>query len=256
MTPGLPDIDQEDLDERGYVVVPQLVSSEELVGFEAAIAELCEVECARKGISPAADPMLSLFQSSREYREVLYPLLRNLRVVRKMAADVGDRLAEAGLFERWGFRVPMVWSYFRADPPQEQTYLLPMHQDYATTHCRKAWRLWLTLRDADRHHGTLKIVPGTHRHGVYAHDCSDPSRPAVPESAYRDLPVDEFELPAGHAVLHSPFLIHGSVCNASDRMKYVLLVQIQDLATVFDPDDASDEVGRGFRAITQARTQS
>jgi ectoine hydroxylase-related dioxygenase (phytanoyl-CoA dioxygenase family) len=65
--------------------------------------------------------------------------------------------------------------------------------------------------------------------------------------------VEELTVSAGDGVLFSPFLVHGSVANRSDRVKLVMLVQIQDLSTMFDPDDASDEIGRQMRAIHAVR---
>jgi len=248
------EVDESALAERGFTILPKVVPESQLVEFEDAIRDFCRGEIERRAISPVArDPLIDLFLSSDPYREKLFPLLRNLRSVQAMASAIGRALEDHGHFEHWGFRTPMVWPNLRVDLPNEEKYLLPMHQDYASCHCRRAWRLWVPLRDADRVSGTMKIVPGTHREGILPHDISDPAYPGVPESECRNRPVEELTVSAGDGVLFSPFLVHGSVANRSDRIKFVMLVQIQDLSTMFDPDDASDEMEQQMRAIHAVR---
>ena len=50
----------------------------------------------------------------------------------------------------------------------------------------------------------------------------------------------------------SPLIVHGSVPSQSVRMKYVLLIQIQDLATMIDPRDADEPLTQGLH-LTRLR---
>ena len=54
--------------------------------------------------------------------------------------------------------------------------------------------------------------------------------------------MQTLELPAGDGVIFNPWLVHGSVANQSQRTKWVLLLQVQDLAAFVNPDEPTDPV--------------
>lgn len=254
MAPNVLPIDDAALERDGFAVVPELVSSSEVEAFKGAMAAFCRAYLDRRGeVTDSKDPFVAILQRDQEWRETLFPLLRNLRVVQRIASQVAASIEASGAYERWGYQVPLAWPSFRADPPQEDTYLLPMHQDYGSTRCHKALRLWIPLRDADLMSGTIDVVPGSHKLGPLEYDMSDPKYPHVPEEHWRHLRVTTIEVPAGTGVLMNPLMLHRSVMGRSGRMKYVLLMQLQDLTTIMDPSDDEDDLGRVFRELTAER---
>lgn len=240
-------IDTDSLEARGYIVLRSAVEARLLAEFEATIDALARAQVARTEITPtAAEPLIDLLRIGGEYRKMLFGLLRNLYVLHKMTAAIGERLDAAGFF-RWSLMAaPLYWPTLRADLPGEQTYLLDMHQDVKSTRCHTAWRMWVPLRPVDERRGTMKLVPESHALGPLPHDLTDPASYFVPERHYRGLPVETLSLPAGSAVLMNPLIVHGSVPSQSARMKYVLLIQIQDLATMVDPRDADEPLTQGL----------
>lgn len=247
-------IDDAALESDGFEVVPGLVPSSDLDAFEAAIAVFCRDYLDRRGeVADSDDPFVGILQRDHEWRETLFPLLRNMWVVQRIASQVAASLEVSGAFDRWGFQVPLVWPSFRADPPGETTYLLPMHQDYGSTRCHRALRLWIPFRDANSESGTIDVVPGSHRLGPVEYDMSDPSHPQIPEEYWRQVGATRIEVPAGTGVLMNPLVIHRSVVGRSGSMKYVLLLQLQDLTTIMDPSDDQDDLGRRFRELTVKR---
>jgi ectoine hydroxylase-related dioxygenase (phytanoyl-CoA dioxygenase family) len=153
-------------------------------------------------------------------------------------------------------QVPIVWPTLRADLPGEETYVLPLHQDYATTRSRTAWRLWIPLRAVDRHHGTMVVAPGSHRAGPYSYDRASSGGWAIPQHELdrRGLDTLTLEMDAGDGVIFSPWLVHGSVPNASQRTKWVLLLHVQDLSAFVDPTDPDDPL-RQFMDLSEARRE-
>ena len=127
-----------------------------------------------------------------------------------------------------------------------------MHQDYGTMRSHKAWRMWIPLRAVNEEYGTMKIVLGSHKLGVVPHDLSDPNYPVVNEYVYQGLPTHTLDLPAGSGVIFNPLTLHTSIPNRSNRMKYILLIQIQDHSAMVDPDDADDDMAILIRT-TEAR---
>jgi len=233
-------IDLAALHQRGYTAMDRLIDVEVLAEFELVMARLGEVGLERKGLSPqAADAMTDLLKTGGDYRARLFANLKNLQIVQEMGHCVSERLAADGFLDWAELIAPVIYPTLRADVPGETRYLLPMHQDYATQ-CRKAWRIWIPLRPANAQNGTMQVVPGSHHAGYIEHDTTDPAKPFVSPDRYGWREPLVLDLAAGDGILLDPLLVHGSVPADRDCMKYVLLVQIQDLTTMADPDDPDD----------------
>ncbi len=248
-------IDTDALVEQGFVHIPQMIPVPLLQAFEAQMQRLGAAGLSRRGIdSSAPDAMTDLLRSGGQFREMLFSNLKNLRVVQQMGQHCAERLDQEGFMAWAGLSVPVIYPSLRADVPDEAKYLLPMHQDYATQ-CARAWRLWIPLRPANRAGGTMCIVPGSHRGGIIDHDTTNPARPSVLPERFQGLPVMELDLAAGDGILFDPLMVHGSVPAQENRMKYVLLVQVQDLTTLSDPEDPTDPLAQRL-AMAKARDRA
>jgi len=243
----------------GYTVLDSLVPSDLLQNFEQEIAQLSQSCGQRIGISGHRDDgLLGAFRRGGAYRGILYQLIQGLPALRR----IGDHLAKtepiAALLQHYQFELPAFSQSMRVDIPNEPDFLLPPHQDYASMRSHKAFRIWLPLRDADTHNGTMAVYPGTHRQGVLDHTSGDPRYPSVPEN---NLPDEQAIIVAasGTGVLFDMLLVHRSIANQSDRIKFTLTFTVQDLVAIADPDDRDDPVGQYFhlhRTRTDARKTS
>jgi hypothetical protein len=243
MTGRITGFDYQELERDGFAVLPNVVRQDELLNFERDIALVGERLAIQRGVERRSDePIADVLKAAGPRRSMLFDHIKRLFVLERLSVEIGGALERAGLFRRTGIEAPMVWPTLRADLPGEFTYVLPLHQDYATTRCRTAWRLWIPLRAVDRHHGTMEVVPGSHRTGrfPYVTDGTTPPQIARGEIERRGLNTQILELPAGSAVIFSPWIVHGSLPNRSQRTKWVLLLHIQDLATFVNPDDPAD----------------
>lgn len=109
----------------------------------------------------------------------------------------------------------------------------PLHQDlpywYDARDASRIATAMLFLDDADVGNGTLEVVPGSHRDGLWPQR-TDSDRfgnleidPAT-EDHTRTIPV---EAPAGSVVYFGPLLVHRSAPNHSDRQRRALLFSYQ-----------------------------
>jgi ectoine hydroxylase-related dioxygenase (phytanoyl-CoA dioxygenase family) len=225
--------DKNEIENNGYVVLEQLVSPDRLTAFETTMEQFSASELKRRCVQRTRkDGLHDLMLSDRDYREALFPMLKYLKIVQLISVEVGNLLADAGFLEAWGFESPLIWPSLRVDLPDENTYLLPLHQDFRSTKCSRSLRLWIPLRDANRRNGTMRLIPGSHRHGLHPHDADDSFfGRRIGERFYLGQPEYMVEIGAGDGLLFDPLLIHGSVGAQGDLLKYVLLIQIQDLST-------------------------
>lgn len=240
-------IDLEALQRDGFVVLRRVVPEAMCARFETDLETIGQAGLRARGRSQnAPDAIADILRLGGAYRQALFANLKHLRVVQEMGNHVALTLQAAGVLDWLGYEALVAYPTVRADVPNEETYLLPMHQDYATP-CRRAFRVWATLRPASAASGTLRVVPGSHLGGLIVHDTSDPARPCVPESAYDRSRVRLLELDAGDGILFDPLLVHGSAPAKNGRMKYNLLVNLWDLTTLADPDDAEDPITERVR---------
>lgn len=245
MTRRVVTLDFAQLEHDGFGVLQGLVHPQELAGFERDITLVGDELAAQRGIQrSSSESIADVLRAAGRHRAMLFDHIKRLFSLTRLAAEIGTALEQAGLFRHAGIAVPAVWPTLRADLPGEATYFLPLHQDYATTRCRTAWRLWIPLRGVDRHHGSMEVAPGSHRGEPfqYRQDGTFPLSIERDELARRGLATQTLELPAGDGVLFNPWLVHGSVANQSPRTKWVLLLHVQDLATFVNPDDPRDPV--------------
>jgi hypothetical protein len=224
------------LEEHGYTILPGLISSLDLAEFEQVIAELCAAELKRRGIRCRhADPFIDVMIADQEYRRYLFPLLRRFHIVERISADIGAWLTQCGFLARQGYRAPLIWPYFRADLPNETTYELAFHQDVVSTESTRAWRIWLPLRAVDRHYGSMELVSGSHKLGWLDHRKEGKLEVLIDDALIPEEKRVCIEAEAGSAVLLNPSIIHRSVPNRSERVKFIILIQVQDGAELRGP---------------------
>ena len=245
-------VDFENLRRDGFLRIPNLVPTEQIAEFECTIDRLAANGLRRKGRERSAnEPMADLLQTGGKHRVRLFTNLKYLKIVQEMGDTVRQRIEAFGFLDWSDIKVPAIWPILRADPPGETKYLLPFHQDYATQ-CLNAWRIWIPLRSANAARGTMKVVPGSHKLGFIEHDAADKARPTVPQELLGSGEPLVMDVEAGEGVIINPLLFHASVPATENVMKYVLMVQVHDMATIADEDDPNDILAPRL-ALAEAR---
>ncbi|SNS16936.1 Phytanoyl-CoA dioxygenase (PhyH) [Sphingomonas laterariae] len=82
---------------------------------------------------------------------------------------------------------------------------------------------WITLDDATVENGTVRVIPGSHRDGIVAHERQAGSNDLV--GAPADTQGVTVEVPAGSIVAFSSLLLHATGANTSDSPRRVYLAQ-------------------------------
>jgi len=244
------------LDRDGFAVLENMVSADDLVAFEAEIGAISDHYARSLGLSVDRDTgLIEIFRKGGNLRKVLYGTIQGLPSVRVLAEKADEKLRASGLLNVRKIALPSILTNLRIDLPNEDQFLLPMHQDYAGMRSHNAVRLWLPLRDVDAEVGTMYIVRGSHAQGYLPHDLSDPAAPYVRDSDFDPQARELVELAAGNGVFFDMFMLHQSVPNVSQHIKFVLVLTIQDLLQLANPDDPDDPTGRFFH-IHDGRTKA
>ena len=203
--------------EEGYLVFEALIQGEKLARYQAVFDAL--VERGRELTEEISHWTL-------EYdgdRNPIPGLLHKVQGVCVVEPRVLELAREPAILERveplLGPDIDVFGTKFFPKLPNGGTST-HWHQDnfYFGTETDRIVSCGIYLEDADLENGCLKVVPGSHRQGIVAHE-RDPkihgSWTQVDESVAVDLIVA-----AGTVVLFSANLLHGSSDNHSDRTRY------------------------------------
>lgn len=217
----------------GYLVVKGLLN-----GFEPLQRLREEISGLGRTFSPsfALDDHAWMGDMPEGDRATFY---RGLRYLPSLAAlGASDRMLGAG--SALGLRFPALMRSFnvRMDLPNRDQFLFHWHQDITyLLGSLNSVTAWCPLGPSDRQHGSIEVVPGSHRALAPFRFTSEEARNktaqlspsdirlvAEPETATLIEDVD-----CGDVVLFSQFLLHRSTPNRSAACRWTAQLRYADL---------------------------
>jgi hypothetical protein len=225
----------------GFCILPGALAPEHLARFEEQIVEIGAAECAKLGIDPGAgEPLAVALRFDPDYRTFLFNKVKQLSCLGAMTRALMDGLDAAGFFERAGMRVPGVHQTLKADLPGDHAFDLPFHQDHVLNRSHRSCRLWVALRDVNEINGSLEFALSSHtRHFDYlaGHDGYLKVRD---EDIVGTFDTQTLRVAAGTGVLFDPFVVHRTVPNRGTRIRFALIVHVDDLTALYAPQELAD----------------
>ena len=189
-------------------------------------------------------PSLRVVEPFHALDPVFDRLVDDARLVDPMCDLVGA--PRVGLWtDKLNFKPPHDGSEFR------------WHQDspywaHACRHLDQLPNVMLALDDADEENGCLRVVRGSHRHGLLpGREGEGVLGPLFTDPRHFDLQAQvAAAMPAGSLVFFSPHTVHGSEPNRSERMRRAMVLTYQPSG--FDQFKAP---GRREAAASGARSE-
>ncbi len=226
--PSPPSLDLNAWLDQGYVVVPGLLTPDEVAELRTDIVRLCRGDHPSEMLKPVApdatdaqamEDVLCIFNAHH-----ISPVIARYARHPGMGAVLG-RIVGAHL-PWWDGAVKAVQSQVFVKAPGHQG--MAWHQDeyYIPTRDRSLVAAWIALDEVDEANGCLRVIPGSHRTGYLW-----PQRPHDDPSEYDYAPTcvgfdPSGEVPVrlqpGDAVFLHGYLMHRSTKNRSDRPRRAL----------------------------------
>jgi ectoine hydroxylase-related dioxygenase (phytanoyl-CoA dioxygenase family) len=208
----------DDYEERGFTVLPNLLSAEDLALLGREVEEICRGE---RGNVAGIDDAVRALPTEALLRSVLcvhFPHKLSPAVLALGGrADVVEPLTQV-----IGPNVKMVQSMFFVKSEGKPGQAWHQDENFIPTRDRSLAAIWIAVDDATVENGCLWVLPGSHRRGVlYPDRDTDDERFDCSVESY-DFPYTDddaipVELPAGSAVLFDGHLLHRSLPNTGQH---------------------------------------
>lgn len=218
----------------GYVVVPRLVPGHDVEAIRADAAEIVTAALAELGEAPEGGDLdtlyLQLKQLDATQKGRAYDLMGQMLSLRAVfAGDTLAALARAVL----GSVGIVDHTQLRMDDSSNDR-ILPMHQEVAQMSLVNV-TVWIPLQDVrSEDDGGLRVIPGSHTRGFLPHRLFETPHPyyGVQEEYFDPDQEHRISMGRGDALLFHPLLIHGSVPNHSERIRWTMIGRINGLNTL------------------------
>ncbi len=133
----------------------------------------------------------------------------------------------------------ILWGSQVFSKPASDGLAIPWHQDgqYWPVRPRRTVTVWIAIDRADVDNGCMRVIPGTHRQGLMAHESTDDEGLALNQGVAE--PIDESAavdvvLEPGQFSLHDAMLVHGSNANRSGRRRCGYAIRYMPATSLFD----------------------
>ncbi len=155
-------------------------------------------------------------------------------------AELAASAQVLSLSRELGIVFPLLMHSFniRMDTPNRDEFLFHWHQDNTyLLGSRNALTFWIPLVQVDRRHGSIEVVPGSHREGLfpvtYTGEKSVEANTALSPADMRlvnepEEPGTMVEAKPGDLVVFSQYLLHASTPNRSSQTRWSVQVRISD----------------------------
>ncbi|MEE2659712.1 MAG: phytanoyl-CoA dioxygenase family protein [Candidatus Latescibacterota bacterium] len=208
--------------ENGYLVVPGLVSVDEVEELREDVVRICRGEYSHENL-PELDASLSAEEVLRTFL-----CIHHVHKISPVMLETGVKqpgLAQV-LSQIIGPEVKCMQSMLFVKPPGFQGQAWHQDEMFIPTRDRSLTGGWIALDDATEENSCLRVIPGSN-HGII-YDSRPHENPEEFDFAPECYGFDEsgeitVEVKAGDAVFFNGYLLHRSLKNRSQQYRRVLV---------------------------------
>jgi hypothetical protein len=221
-----------EFDAQGFWIIPGVITPDIIADLQSDVEEVGRLVVGPDFTFANAQKMTPAQQSA------VYDRLHYLPALARLSGSKHIR----ELCRSLGIQTPWLMGCcnMRMDRPSDYKHLFEWHQDTLyLLGSQNAVTLWIPLGRVDLHRGTIQVIPGSHKKGIYPFKqiSNKPIRKDLP-FLQRDLSVaaDITEEPitieanAGDIVAFKQMLLHRSTANRSDAIRWTVQLRITDLS--------------------------
>jgi len=147
----------------------------------------------------------------------------------------------------------ILWGSQLFSKPPRDGLAIPWHQDgnYWPIDPLAACSVWIAVDESSVENGCMRVVPGSHRLGLLAHETDDDPdlalNEALSDNAFDAGSAVEIALSPGQISLHDVNLVHGSKANHSSKRRAGMVLRYMPATSEFKRDFDDQIMTNGAR---------
>ncbi len=244
--------DLKEFNKKGYQVINNVISKKLLNEFNQEINYFLKKYKVSKKIFKD-DRFSALFKRFKN-RKAAYTLMQDLRSVKLISNEINNLLIKNRVFKKLKYKVPSIKNGLIISLPNENLYDNPLHQDIYNHYSKKYYKIWAPLTQVNNTNGSMRVFEGSHKQGYIKPQYKNLDYyPEIDESYTKNFKETIFDFKPGPIVIFNPFIIHSSVKNISNKTRFVVGCDIQDLVEI--PRDSNEKIFKNMEKVSKLRSE-
>ena len=234
----------------GYTIIDNVISKKLISQFNK---ELKSIHPDKNKLEMSAkNDIFGKFFKKNSNRKTYYALMQDMKSVKSIAYEIDKKLEDLNVYKKLGFKAPSIKNALIVSLPGEKKFDNPLHQDIYNNHSNLFIKIWAPLSEVSVERGSMELFKKSQSLGFV--------KPKYDKLKYypeiNKKNIDKFEsnilsFKPGPVVIFNPLILHRSVPNNSDKTRFVIGCDIQDISQIYDLKESS--IYRKMLDITKKR---
>ena len=222
--------DIKEYNKNGYIILNDVIDKSLLLEFNKEINHISKNS---KKKTYRNEDKFSNFFKNFESRKTAYQLLQDLRSVKKISNKINDIFEKKSVYKKLKFKSPSIKNALIVSLPNETKFNNPLHQDIYNYNSELFIKVWAPLTEVNEENGSMCIYKKSHKRGFIKPEFDGLDYyPIIKNSFILDLEYEIFKFKPGSIVIFDPLTLHKSVDNKSNKTRFVVGCDIQDISRI------------------------
>ena len=226
---------KEKIDLKGYAIIKKLFSKKEVKdifnSYEKNIDYCLKFIKDKKKINTIDNKYLFLKKKNKLLKSRSYDLSKFHPSIYKFALNKKlNKILKSYFKEEFFLDLPQI----RIDD-SKNSFILPPHQEIFGQISQNIITLWAPLSNVSKKKGTMGLIEGSHKEGIKKHlfySVNKKRYHGVDKKLLKKAKFKYLNLSPGDAVLFHPLLIHSSLKNLSNKIRWTFVARYNGISGI------------------------
>ena len=163
-------------------------------------------------------------------------MLQDLKSVRKIVNYLDDLFEKKKIYKLLGFKAISLFNSLIISIPNDVKNMNPLHQDIYAHYSKKYLKIWAPISKVSKKYGSMQMFKGSHKLGFIEpkYKNKKSTYPEIDKRILAGYNSEVFKLNPGSLVIFNPLITHKSIKNVSNKVRFTIGMDIQDIDLVGD----------------------
>tara|TARA_B100001029_G_C15045693_1_gene446940 strand:+ start:1124 stop:1879 length:756 start_codon:yes stop_codon:yes gene_type:complete len=217
----------------GYFIIKNIIKPSKIKKFNQEISQITKI--ISKENKSSSKKFAEAFENSKK-RSIFYNLMQNTKIVREITNDINFYFEKNKIYNLLNFKIPSITNALIISLPGETKNLNPLHQDIYNFFSFNFFKIWIPMTKVDEKHGSMEMFKGSNALGYIKPKFINKycTYPEIDKKIVKNYKSEILKLHPGSVVLFDPLIIHRSLKNKSNKVRFNIGIDIQDIKSTGD----------------------